>query len=256
MIISVSEIKSYLGILSSDTTLDNLELPALINACQSEIEIYCNRNFESANYTEIHFVENGKSIYVNNFPISSLVKIEIQNSDNTFTEIDITNISYNNSRIYYTDGSKFISDTIYKVTYTGGYKSFTGTGTLSITIGTKAITGVNTLFITELIAGDNFQCEGQNFIVDTITSNTVMTVKSNASATITTKSFVVSNIPFLIKQTLTEMAAIRFKQSGIAGGNNTLGLSSVGEGGAIGITTSFKEYDWKSKVESFRNINI
>lgn len=253
MIVSVAEIKSYLNIV--DTTIDN-ELLTLINACQFQVENYCNRSLESNSISEIQLSSGNKSIYLNNSPITAISKIEIQQSDNTWLEIDKTYISYINSRIFYTDGNTFLDDTIYKITYTGGYKSQTGTGTLSIAISTKAVTGVGTLFLAELVAGDKFICEGQSFIVDTITSNTVMTVISNASAAISGKSFVISNVPFDLKQTIIEMVAIAFKQSGIAGGSNTLGMSSVGEGGAIGITTSFKDYDWKLKVELYRRINI
>ena len=68
-----------------------------------------------------------------------------------------------------------------------GYTAFAGslTGTLSVTTGTKAVTGVGTLFTTQLGAGEAVQINGVSYTVDTVTDDTHLTLEDNATATVT-----------------------------------------------------------------------
>jgi hypothetical protein len=68
------------------------------------------------------------------------------------------------------------------------------TGTVSLTTVSSTMTGVGTLFTTQLVVGDKIQVFGddgreQYLIVDSITNNTTATIKGFPSAAITAKAF-------------------------------------------------------------------
>ena len=67
-----------------------------------------------------------------------------------------------------------------------GYTAFTTdlTGTVNVTSGTKAVTGVGTLFTTELQPEAAVQIDGVSYTVSTITDATHFTIKTNATATV------------------------------------------------------------------------
>jgi hypothetical protein len=61
------------------------------------------------------------------------------------------------------------------------------TGNVSITANTNAIAGVGTKFDDELDSGDIFKVESECFVVDTISSNTALTVVSKSTVGHTNK---------------------------------------------------------------------
>ncbi len=59
------------------------------------------------------------------------------------------------------------------------------TGTVSVTTGTKAVTGTGTSFLTDLLPKATVQIDGVTYTVNTVTSNTAFTIEENATATVT-----------------------------------------------------------------------
>lgn len=59
----------------------------------------------------------------------------------------------------------------------------TMTGTIAVTNGSATVTGTSTLFTTELIVGDKIKIATVEYTVNTITSNTSMTLTTNYSGT-------------------------------------------------------------------------
>ena len=58
-------------------------------------------------------------------------------------------------------------------------------GTVSVTTGTKTVTGVGTTFTTDLRSGAAVQIDGVSYTVNTVTSDTEFTIVENATATVT-----------------------------------------------------------------------
>ncbi len=77
------------------------------------------------------------------------------------------------------------------------YVPFTNTltGTVSVTSGTKAVTGTGTSFLTDLQSGMTVQINGTTYTVNTVTSDTAFTIVENASATVTDGTAKVNAIP-------------------------------------------------------------
>lgn len=64
-----------------------------------------------------------------------------------------------------------------------------GTGTASTTIGSHAVTGVGTLFLTEVQIGSLFVVGGNTYTVSAVASNTALTIIENAGASVSGQSF-------------------------------------------------------------------
>jgi len=253
MIVSVADFKANQGISStaSDTVFANLLMRA-----QNEVESYCNRQFEYNQFVRELTPQVSSRMYLDNMPIVSVSKLELM-VEGVYTEQDITYLKFVHSKIWFSDGTAFNTDSLYRITYYAGFKSFTGTGTISVSLGSKAVTGVNTLFNTELAVNDVIISEGQYLIVDSITDDTHLTLRYNTIAAISSKTFTVDNIPGEVKQSIIELAAMMYLKSGMNGGRNTLGISSVNEGGPLGTTTNYKEsIDWKSRLDKYKIIRI
>ncbi len=67
--------------------------------------------------------------------------------------------------------------------------NFTGTGTVSTTATSAAVTGVGTLFTTEVAVGDRITINGETRMVKGITSDTALTLATNMTGTNTTVAF-------------------------------------------------------------------
>ena len=67
------------------------------------------------------------------------------------------------------------------------YVPFTGTvaGTVSVTTGTRTVTGIGTTFTTALRAGAAVQINGSTYTVAAVASNTAFTIREDATATVT-----------------------------------------------------------------------
>ena len=69
------------------------------------------------------------------------------------------------------------------------------TGTVSVTAGTAAVTGVSTLFLTELSVGDVIKIGTELLTVSVITSDTVLTLAANHVAGASGAAYSISNTP-------------------------------------------------------------
>lgn len=78
MLVSLSDMKSYLGITSSDTTNDTI-IEDMILACGTMFDNELNRTLESATYTLYIDGTGTTSIFVPCYPISSITSIYIDN---------------------------------------------------------------------------------------------------------------------------------------------------------------------------------
>ncbi|GEM_PF-5951427 len=244
MIVSLSEYKAYLKITS--TELDTL-LSRFLRAAQSEVEDYCNNLFESIDYEESFYPDNETRVFLKHNPISAITKLEkLVNGE--YADQVITGILFDNSKVFFKDSSTFELGVLHRITYTAGYKSFTGTGTISALIASKEVTGVTTAFVAELKAGDNIICDNQVLIVDSVGSDTSLTLKANTSAAITAKNFVVNNVPNIISEVITEIATINFYNS--PAGKGRLGVANENVGSQATQSFTFKELDWKARISN------
>jgi len=77
------------------------------------------------------------------------------------------------------------------------YVPFTGTvaGTVSVTTGTRTVTGVGTTFSSALRSGAAVQINGTSYTVDLVTSNTQFTILENATATVTDGAATLNTTP-------------------------------------------------------------
>lgn len=261
--ITLFDIKSYLKIDSSD--YDTI-LGSCINSTQSRIENYCNRSFAYKTYTEYQDGNGLNTLYVNGYPVKSVSTLQYYDTtDYTYKDIiDGTGDTILNSlaikndklilrRSYLFPLNELEPDNI-KIVYTAGYKCLTGTGTISITIGTKTVTGVNTLFTTELEAGDKIQCEGQTLEVAAITNNTSLTVLDNANTSITSKNYRIKTVPSDLEQVALEMTALSFYDS--PQGKGRLGIAAENVGSQASQSFTFKEVDWKIILDKYSSPNI
>lgn len=71
-VITTAQYKTYAGI--TVTTWDTL-LGVLIPACQSDVESYCNRLFDTATYTETLDGDNTGQLQLSNYPITSITSV-------------------------------------------------------------------------------------------------------------------------------------------------------------------------------------
>ena len=79
MLVSLSDMKAYLGILSTDTSNDDI-IEDMILACGNMFDNELNRTLESATYTLYIDGTGTTSIFVPCYPISSITSIYIDNS--------------------------------------------------------------------------------------------------------------------------------------------------------------------------------
>lgn len=72
----------------------------------------------------------------------------------------------------------------------GAVEILTGTGTISVTNGSTTVNGIGTAFTTQLAVGDIIKANGvDDFTVDSITSDTLLTIQKNFSSTTGTYAF-------------------------------------------------------------------
>ncbi len=78
-----------------------------------------------------------------------------------------------------------------------GYTSFTGSvaGTVSVTTGNKSVSGVGTQFNTALRSGAAIQIDGVAYLVNTVISDTLFTITTNATVTVTNGTARVNTAP-------------------------------------------------------------
>ena len=142
-----------------------------------------------------------------------------------------------------------------EIIYNSGYKFLTGTGYVNIVLGSAIITGVGTLFTTEVEVGDYVLINGQRIKVSVINSATAITLESAMDESENGFSFNISNVPEDLRQACKELSAKLYYDSGI--GLNTLIKSNESVSGTTsGTSTTFKELNMDKIVNQYRYLNI
>ena len=77
-ITTVANLNTYLG--ESDTTTAKTNA---VNAACSAIETYCGRVFDSATYTEWHYLEDSSLIALNQFPVTTLTSVQTADDESS-----------------------------------------------------------------------------------------------------------------------------------------------------------------------------
>lgn len=123
MIVTLAEMKTYLELI--DNTYDAY-LTQQLSMVNSAIENYCGRKFDEVTYTQEFYKDEARDrlspdLYAYHYPVSSVVKIEDENSDE-YTEFRLVGSS---GRITRQDGaikrSWFSSSNKIIIQYTAGY---------------------------------------------------------------------------------------------------------------------------------------
>jgi len=121
MTIDISKVKSYLEITVTDFDTLLTNLAASVGAF---IEGFCGRKFDEDDYVEIHSGDSGRFLYLKNYPVSAVTKIEYRNGPNSnpnWQELSADDYYLLDSRTIAKE-TKFIEGfNNYRVTYTGGY---------------------------------------------------------------------------------------------------------------------------------------
>jgi hypothetical protein len=128
---TLDAVKSYLKI-PSDSTVDDVRLESLINACSTAIENYCQRSFKKQTYTDEEYDGNNyKYINLLNYPVISVDSVTLNDTVLTTDQYTVKK----KSGILVRKCSSVISDWYYHryyaawpkgdgnvlVTYTAGY---------------------------------------------------------------------------------------------------------------------------------------
>lgn len=112
-------LKRYLG---SNTTRDDELLDSLIASVSKQISIYCGREFGSATYTDIFYLDEIIQppiiVFLKNIPIISVESITLDN-------VVVTDVEYRlnkqSGRFYIASLGSYISQNEIGITYKGGY---------------------------------------------------------------------------------------------------------------------------------------
>lgn len=123
MLVSLADMKAYLGIPSGTTTYDTF-LTQQLNVVSDAVEGYCGRKFEDASYTQTFYKEdyelNKNEILLYHYPVISITSIK--DGDTPITDYKL---HYPTGYLSRKDGL-FFNDTI-EVEYTAGYATVPST---------------------------------------------------------------------------------------------------------------------------------
>lgn len=251
--IILNDIKSYLNI--TDSTKDN-QLAGYINSSIAEVEKYCDRKLKYKTYTEYLDGDGDCVIYVPAYPVISVTSLKYYDEetedyedilDSGDTIADYVEVFDNQIRLL--SGYSFpAGDKNIQLVYVAGYKCITGTGTVSGTVATKSITGVSTLFNTEVTAGDTIQIEGFDYEVASVTNNTSLTLTDNLNATVSAKNYVIKSTPPDLKQVLLEKVAIKYFDSF----KGRLGVASENVGAQASQSYTFKDVNHSATLDRYK----
>lgn len=115
--ITLAEFKSFANIKA--TTVDT-QLTEIVSSAISYFQEACNRIFSSTNYTE-YYTGNGRAwLYLKNYPITAVSKIEYYNGY-SWVEMDKTGLVMDNNKIFFPQQILFPYGVNLKITYTAGY---------------------------------------------------------------------------------------------------------------------------------------
>jgi hypothetical protein len=132
MLVSLADMKSYLGITGTDY---DVFLTQQITLISEAIELYCNRKFESATYTQSYYRDeylkeySPTSVTLYHFPISVINSI-IEKTDNSDPGTAVNDYRLNKPTgiVFTIDGNRFFNNgSIVEVEYVAGYATIPAT---------------------------------------------------------------------------------------------------------------------------------
>ena len=240
--ITLAQAKKYLSV--TGTTQDAF-LGDCINKAKSHIENYLNwENLNDTQYTKYYSNIEGNVLALA-MALTDVSTLQWLDDDMEATDLidgsiagvdnDIDNTLLIDSPLIKLFKGFSFTGYFLKIVFNAGYK-FTGlTGTVTTAIGDATVTGVDTLFTTELSAGDKiiigYEIKEVLSITDIThleTTDTFYSVNAGVGITLTT-------LPDIIRQKLEETTAYKFRES--YQGQSTLMLESKSSGGS-GVTDS------------------
>lgn len=221
-------------------------------------------SYELEDYIPFGFSNNKQAVFLGNLPIVSLTSIEELNSDGTYTTIftgtdTITDSSITNNstgEVSLIKGYAFpYGNNSTKIVYKAGYKFSQLTGTVSNSANGNTITGVGTLFTTELSVGDKIIIGNERKTITTITSNTSLTVDFNFINANGTAVSYLNNYPDDLRKFCFELATWIYYQSPHSS-KKILGVTSMNQGGQSNVGISFEEPNWSDIIQAYKVYNI
>lgn len=251
--ITLAEFKNYLQI--SETENDPI-IQGFINSAIVKLGAMCNRNFTKSDYTEIIQSNVFKDmIYLKNTPINSVTTLQYWDGtaySNMIATPDTISDSVENLGEYLLlRKGYYAGDKNLKVVYNAGYKFVTGTGRIRGDIGTTVIQGEDTLFTTEVTAGDYLTVNGNKYLVTEVVSNTGIYIDSAVIEDIGLSSYTISNVPDDLRQACFELSKKLYDESPL--GKDMLLRSNENN---ENDSATFKEWDNSSVLSQYKRILI
>jgi len=255
--ISLAELKTYLDITD---TVNDIFLNNCINSALGTFESECNRKLIRQTITENIYDYQITDLLFLQSPIVSISSLKYFDGESYIDLIDgsgdtIANtIEINSGYAVIRKGYSFYGKDL-QVSYTAGYKFQTGTGTITGTAGSSSVVGTSTLFSSEIIEDvDYISCEGERIKVDSISSNTALTLVSPFVSGHAGKTFTVSNVPEDLRQGMLKLSAMLFYES--AQGQSLLIKSSEGVNSGSSMNMNYKELDLTKLYNMYRFQNV
>lgn len=277
--LTLSGFKYDLGIDQDDTSKDT-QLQNFINRAKEILNGACNRKLVSADFVEYLEINSLYYAFVNNYPINSITDIKkLQDDGVTYESIFTSPDSASNSIVYNDYGkielrngysfdyegnqqlrvnvfSNHPRELEYRIEYNGGYVFETLTGTATVSGGDITLTGVGTLFETQLEVGDNIIVGSEIRPVLTIASNTSLEVSQAFTDSHLTATIIHSEVPEDLRNACLYIAMDLYSKSPI--GDGRFGLSSNNTGGQSNTGQTFNNglNSIQGIIDDYRRINI
>lgn len=271
--LTLSEFKKYIKIDGND---NNAFFQSCIDKAISNMESKCSRNFIQRTYTQyITFTYEGYDydcltnnrgrVFLSNTPIISVTSIEeLEDSDGTYSTIFTTPDTIANSTIIKNNIGEVSLLKSYsfpygndstKIVYSAGYKFSQLTGTVSNSANSQTVTGVGTLFTTELVVGDYISIGIEKRKVTAIASATSLTVDFNIINVNSAVTAYINNFPDDLIKFCLELATWIYYQSPQSA-MSLLGVTSKNQGGQSSVGQSFQEPNWTDIINNYRVMNV
>lgn len=113
---TLAAVKDARRIVSDDTGYDQF-LIRLINSVSEEVEGYCCRHFEKADYVERYCGSGKHELWLNHYPVVSVLSISISEQSIEPSEYEVEN----DEVLYRDDGWPFTGKKDISISYTAGY---------------------------------------------------------------------------------------------------------------------------------------
>jgi len=258
-VITVAQANKYLNITG---TTQNAFMGDCINKAKSHIETYLNwENLSDTEYTKYYKDIEGSEIALA-MALTSVGTLQYLDSDKTATDIidgttdgeddTIANSTLIDSPLFRLFKGYSFTGYFLKIVFNAGYK-FTGlTGTVTTAIGSATVTGVGTLFTTELSAGDYIIVGNEKKQVSSVTDITHLETTDTFYSVNTGVAITLTTLPDIFRQKLEETTAYTFRES--YQGQSTLMLESKSSSGS-GLTDSenYKPLDL-TPLDKYKNL--